>query len=192
VNAIVSLLAVCASGLIVWAAGGLSPAGQRWLGLLRARQWRAVFSAAFALSASAGVTLSTSDHSHQLVTYVLWYGSAAVALLGCVVTTFALERSEGAEATPGEHAHPPSVPCPNRGCGPRQMNVRSRSGRHAFYECPRCHRSARATFSDGALVKLAIAGGGVLLGAQLEHFLSFDHSAPLGVLDATAGVLEQL
>lgn len=67
-------------------------ARRAWLGFVRASHVRTAFAGVFGLAASAGIALSTSAHSHKPVTYVLWYGLAALALVGVIAMTIIIER----------------------------------------------------------------------------------------------------
>jgi hypothetical protein len=81
----------------------LQPAAKaipKWLGVFRLSHLRTALGAVFGLTAAAGVSLSISDHTHHLLSYVLWYGLAAVALVGVIVLTIVIERTAGAASPP--------------------------------------------------------------------------------------------
>ncbi|HEV7529034.1 MAG TPA: hypothetical protein VGO29_09070 [Solirubrobacteraceae bacterium] len=75
----------------------------RVLGVIKLTYVRTAVGAAFGLAAATGIALSTSDHSHKSVTYVLWYGLASAALVAVIGLTILIdsrsdERSAGSES----------------------------------------------------------------------------------------------
>jgi hypothetical protein len=67
--------------------GGLSRGVLRWFGLLGLANVRTSAGAVFGITAATGINLSTSDHSHRMLSYIVWYGVAALALVVVIVTT---------------------------------------------------------------------------------------------------------
>jgi hypothetical protein len=80
----------------------------RWSSVLRITYIRTVFGAVFGLTAAAGISLSISDHSHREVTYFVWYGIAALALIGVLSTTILIDRRLG--RTPPPSSEQPTSP----------------------------------------------------------------------------------
>lgn len=93
---VIDLLAgVLASGISVlvgkfW--GSARPRVPRWLGSVKLTYLRSTAAGVLGISLSAGVGLSTSDHTHRMMSYFLWYGIAAIALLVVIATTVVIDR----------------------------------------------------------------------------------------------------
>jgi hypothetical protein len=53
------------------------------------------------ITLSAGISLSTSDHSHHMLSYLLWYGLAVLALIVVIACSIAIDRQRrgGSEAS---------------------------------------------------------------------------------------------
>lgn len=64
----------------------------RLLGFIKLTYLRTAAGGVFGLCAATAITLSTSDHSHKTVTYVLWYGVAALALVVVIWLTVVIDR----------------------------------------------------------------------------------------------------
>jgi hypothetical protein len=67
-----------------------------WLGFINLAHVRTAAGGVFGLTATAGVTLSISNHSHHTISYVAWYGVAGIALVVVVTTTILIERGRAA------------------------------------------------------------------------------------------------
>jgi len=83
-----------------------------WLGVFRLAYLRTALGAVFGLAAAAGISLRISDHSHHTVSYLVWYGLAALALVGIVVTTVVIDRKSERPRDEG-NAPPPAVLLPD-------------------------------------------------------------------------------
>jgi len=83
---------------IPWLLGAARQWVPRWFGFLRVAHVRTVAGAIFGLTAAAGISLSISDHSHKELTYIVWYGLAAFALVVVIVTTVVIERQLARDA----------------------------------------------------------------------------------------------
>jgi hypothetical protein len=73
----------------------------RFLGSFPLTEARTTAAGVLGITLSAGIDLSTSDHSHRMLSYVFWYGIAFVALVVVVVCTVRDRRRSGPKA-PGE------------------------------------------------------------------------------------------
>jgi hypothetical protein len=93
---LIDLLAgVLASGISVLVGklyGSARPRVPRWLGSVKLTYVRSAAAGVLGISLSAGIGLSTSDHTHRMVSYLLWYGMAAIALVVVIVTTVGIDR----------------------------------------------------------------------------------------------------
>jgi hypothetical protein len=83
-----------------------------WFGFLKITHVRNVAAGVCTLTAAAGISLSTSDHSHREISYVAWYGAAVLAFVVVAATTIIIERSrsageDGWAERGGEAAAPP-------------------------------------------------------------------------------------
>jgi hypothetical protein len=64
----------------------------RLFGVIKLTYLRTAAGAVFGLAAAAAIGLSTSDHPHERMTYVVWYGVAVLALVAVIALTILLDR----------------------------------------------------------------------------------------------------
>jgi hypothetical protein len=64
-----------------------------WFGFVRIAYVRTVAAGIFGLTAATAISISTDDHSHRAVTYIVWYVAAACALIVIVAATIVIDRS---------------------------------------------------------------------------------------------------
>jgi hypothetical protein len=98
--AIGGLAGLLGSALWTWSRGAAR--APSWFGFLKITYVRTFAWGVFTLTATAGINLSTSDHSHHEASYFAWYGTAAVAYVVIVVTTIVMERSSAGRSSQEE------------------------------------------------------------------------------------------
>ena len=111
VAALISIFAPLATG---------EPSGESlrvpgWLSFIRLSYVRTAGATVFGLAASAAIDLSLSNHSHHLVTYVIFYGVALLGLTVAIGTTVVIDRETFQSPWPGfvaNHHRSPGVQSP--------------------------------------------------------------------------------
>lgn len=86
-----------------------------WLGFIRLSYVRTAGATIFGLAASAAIDLSLSNHSHHLVTYVVFYGIALLGLAVAIGATVVIDRDAFQSPWPGfvsNHPRPTGVQSP--------------------------------------------------------------------------------
>lgn len=86
--------------LLLGASSGWSVRVKGWFGWIRLAYVRASGAAVFGIAASTAISLSTSNESHQFLTYLLWWGLALSGLGVAVYTTILIDRSGTAPPEP--------------------------------------------------------------------------------------------
>lgn len=74
---------------------------RKFLGVLTVTEVRTTAAGVLGIALSTGIGLSTSDHRHRTLSYVLWYGSALAALVVVIACTVVERRRSGSEAPDG-------------------------------------------------------------------------------------------
>jgi hypothetical protein len=64
----------------------------RWLGAIKITWIRAASAVAFSVCIEAGINDSSNSHSHEMLTYIAWYGPSVLCLAVVVITTVLIER----------------------------------------------------------------------------------------------------
>ncbi|HEY3864471.1 MAG TPA: hypothetical protein VGL54_00110 [Solirubrobacteraceae bacterium] len=97
----------------------------RWFGFVRIAYVRTVAVTVFGVAITTGINLSTSDHSHRPLSYIVWYGVAAIALIAALAATIVIDRRLARDAD--------SVPPTQAAVNPRNATM-NRFIRRAFHE----------------------------------------------------------
>jgi len=86
------LVAAVASMLLSRLLGAARQRIPRWFVIIPVAYVRAAAAAVFGLSATTGISLSTSDHRHEMLAYIVWYGVAGLGLVLVLATTILIDR----------------------------------------------------------------------------------------------------
>ncbi len=116
----------------------------RWFGFVRITYVRTAAAAVFGLTAATGINLSISNHSHRTVSYIVWYGVAALALTVALVVTIVIDhRLASTPPSPSEQT-PQAAPNTNMNRWLRQRWLEFKGARAARSLTSECLAQAEA------------------------------------------------